>query len=189
MIYSDCEAPLCYPRCWPAWPWTNIQLLQFCIASCILHFRIISWIPTADREPWFTLNCRKWPVVMQGLRTCASRKMKRMMELLMIIIGHMNINNYNNKQPTMMQMMLQQQQRCWQKLKFQPFSLSRSVFFAIFIKTLWKKVKAEKIYILGFIEKVKYGAISFVFGSVWSTSIFAISSFSENETGPVKQER
>ena len=73
VIYSDCEAPLCYPRCWPAWPWTNIHLLQFCIASCILHFRIISWIPTADREPWFTLNCRKWPVVMQGLRTCASR--------------------------------------------------------------------------------------------------------------------
>ena len=48
-------------------------------------------------------------------------------------------------------------------------------------------MKAEKIYILGFIEKVKYGAISFVFGSVRSPSILPISSFSQNETQAIKQ--
>ena len=49
--------------------------------------------------------------------------------------------------------------------------------------------KKVKINILGFIEKVKYGAISFVFGSVRSPSILPISSFSENETQAIKQER
>ena len=49
--------------------------------------------------------------------------------------------------------------------------------------------KVVELYIFGFIEKVKYGAISFVFGSVWSTSILPISSLSQNETQAIKQKK